>query len=47
MLDIPAAIGLFSVLQDALKSRNGHWVRLTTHTHAFLQDYSWLVEDVG
>jgi hypothetical protein len=46
-LAIPAAIGLFSVLQDVLKSSNGHRVRLITHTHAFLQDFSWLVEDVG
>jgi hypothetical protein len=41
-LAIPAAIGLFSVLQDALKSSNGHRMRLITHTHAFLQDFSWL-----
>jgi hypothetical protein len=41
-LAIPAAIGLFSVLQDALKSSNGHRVRPITHTNAFLQDFSWL-----
>jgi hypothetical protein len=47
VLAIPAAIGLFSVLQDELKSSDVHRVRLTTHTHAFLQDLSWLVKDVG
>jgi hypothetical protein len=46
-LAIPAAIGLFSVLQDALKTSDGARVRLTSHTHAFLQDFHWLVEDVG
>jgi hypothetical protein len=46
-LAIPAAIGLFSVLQEALKSGDGKRVRLTTHTHAFLDDFRWLVEDVG
>jgi hypothetical protein len=46
-LAIPAAIGLFSVLQDALKSGDGKRVRLTSHTQAFLQDFRWLVEDVG
>jgi hypothetical protein len=35
-LAIPAAIGLFSVLQDALKSSDGHIVRLTpTHTPSY------------
>jgi hypothetical protein len=46
-LAIPAAIGLFSVLQDALKTSDGSRVRLTSHTHTFLQDFQWLVEDVG
>jgi hypothetical protein len=46
-LAIPAAIGLFSVLQEALKSSDGKRVRLTTHTQAFLHDFRWLVEDVG
>jgi hypothetical protein len=46
-LAIPAAIGLFSVLQEALKSSDGTRVRLNQHTHAFLQDFRWLVEDVG
>jgi hypothetical protein len=46
-LAIPAAIGLFSVLQEALKANDGHWVRLTRHTHDLLQDFCWLVDDVG
>jgi hypothetical protein len=46
-LAIPAAIGLFSVLQDALKTSDGARIRLTSHTHAFLQDFHLLVEDVG
>jgi hypothetical protein len=46
-LAIPAAIGLFSVLQEALKSSDGSRVRLTQHMHAFLQDFRWLVKDVG
>jgi hypothetical protein len=46
-LAIPAANGLLSVLQEALKSSDGRRVRLTQHTHAFLQDFRWLVEDVG
>jgi hypothetical protein len=46
-LAIPYAIGLFSVLQEALKSSDGSRVRLTQHTHAFLHDFRWLVEDVG
>jgi hypothetical protein len=46
-LAIPAAIGLFSVLQEALTSGDGHRVRLAPHTHAFLQDFSLLVEVVG
>jgi hypothetical protein len=46
-LAIPATINLFSVLQEALKSSDGSRVRLTQHTHAFLQDFRWLVEDVG
>jgi hypothetical protein len=46
-LTILAAIGLFSVLQEALKSSDGNRVRLTQHTHAFLRDFAWLVDDVG
>jgi hypothetical protein len=34
-LAIPASIGLFSVLQDALKTSDGILVRLTYHTHSF------------
>jgi hypothetical protein len=41
-LVIPADIGLFLFLQDALKSIDGHRVRLVTHTHAFLQESSWI-----
>jgi hypothetical protein len=47
VLAIPAAIGLFSVLQEALKASDGRRVRLTCHTHAFLEDFRWLVDDVG
>jgi hypothetical protein len=36
-LAIPAAIGLFSALRDALKTSKGSRVRLNSHTHAFLQ----------
>jgi hypothetical protein len=45
---IPAAIGLFSVLQEALKHKTtgGHRVRLARHTHAFLEDFRWLADDV-
>jgi hypothetical protein len=39
-LAIFAAIGLFSVLQDALKTRDGNRVRLTSHTHAFFRDFN-------
>jgi hypothetical protein len=41
---IPAAIGLFSVLQAALKNKttDGQSVRLTRQTHAFLGDFCWL-----
>jgi hypothetical protein len=46
-LATPATICLFSVLQEALKSSDGSRVRLNQHTHAFLQDFRWLVEDVG
>jgi hypothetical protein len=46
-LAIPAAIGLLSALQEALKTSDGNRVRLNYHTHAFLQDFHWLVEDVG
>jgi hypothetical protein len=46
-LAIPVAIGLFSVLQEALKSSDGSRMRLNQHTHAFLQDFRWLVEDVS
>jgi hypothetical protein len=46
-LAIPAAIGLFSVLQEALKANDGHRVRLTCHTHDFLHDFRWIVDDVG
>jgi hypothetical protein len=44
---IPAAIGLFSIIQQALKTSDAKRLRLTAHTHAFLQDFHWLVEDVG
>jgi hypothetical protein len=47
VISIPAAIGLFLVLKDALKSINGNIVCLTTHTQAFLKDFQWIVEDVG
>jgi hypothetical protein len=45
---IPASIGLFSALQEALKHKTtgGHLVRLTRHTHAFLEDFRWLADDV-
>jgi hypothetical protein len=46
-LSIPATIGLFSVLQEALQTSDGHKVHLTPHTHALLQDFALLVEDVG
>jgi hypothetical protein len=46
-LTIPTAIGILSVLQQALKTSDGKRVRLISHTHAFLQDFHWLVEDVG
>jgi hypothetical protein len=46
-LAIPAAVALFSVLQEALKANAGHRVRLTHHTHNFMQDFHWLVDDVG
>jgi hypothetical protein len=46
-LAIPAAIGLFSVLKEALKANDGHQVRLTRHTDDFMQDFCWLVDDVG
>jgi hypothetical protein len=46
-LAVPAAIGRFSVLQEALKSSDGSRVCLTQHRHTFLQDFRWLVEDVG
>jgi hypothetical protein len=46
-LAIPAAIDLFSVLQEALKFSDGHRVRLTRHIHDFLHDFRWLVDDVG
>jgi hypothetical protein len=38
---IPADIGLFSSLQEALKHKTtrGHRVRLTRHNHAFLEDF--------
>jgi hypothetical protein len=38
---IPAAIGLFSALQEALKHKTtgGHRVRLSHHVHAFLEDF--------
>jgi hypothetical protein len=46
---IPAAIGLFYVLQAALKNKttDGQRVRLTRHTHAFLEDFRWLSGDVA
>jgi hypothetical protein len=49
VLAIPAAIGLFSVLQEALKLGDGHRVRIPPppHTHTFLQDFVLLVEYVG
>jgi hypothetical protein len=45
---IPAAIGLFSALQEALRSKTKgvHRVRLTRHTHDFLDDFRWLTADV-
>jgi hypothetical protein len=45
---IPAAIGLFSALQEALKHKTTgvHQVHLTRHTHAFLEDFRWLADDV-
>jgi hypothetical protein len=46
-LTILAAIGLFSALHDVLKTSNGNRVRINFHTHAFLQDLHWLVEDMG
>jgi hypothetical protein len=46
-LIIPAAIGLFSVLQETLKSSDGIRVLQNQHTRAFLQDFHWLVEDAG
>jgi hypothetical protein len=46
-LTIPAAIGLFLVLQEALKASDGHRARLTRHTHDFLHNFCWLVDDVG
>jgi hypothetical protein len=46
-LSIPAAIDLFSVLQEPLKASDGHRVRLTRHTHDFLYDFRWLVDDVS
>jgi hypothetical protein len=46
-LAIPASIGLFSALQEALKTSDGNRVRLNSHAHAFLQYFHWLVEDVG
>jgi hypothetical protein len=46
-LAIPAAIGLFSVLQEALKFSDGTRVRLNQHTHTFLQEFHWFDEDVG
>jgi hypothetical protein len=39
-LAIPAAIGLFYVLQEALKLGDGHRVRFTPPTHALLQDFA-------
>jgi hypothetical protein len=44
----PADIGLFSALKEALKHKttSGHRVRLTRHTHAFLEDFRWLTDDV-
>jgi hypothetical protein len=44
---IPASIGLFSALQEALKTSDGKRVRLNSHAHTFLQDFHCLVEDVG
>jgi hypothetical protein len=38
-LAIPADIGLFYVLQDALKTSYGNRFCLASHTHAFLQDF--------
>jgi hypothetical protein len=46
-LALPAVIGLFSVLQYAVKTSDGRWVRLAAHTYAFLQDFFWLSKDVG
>jgi hypothetical protein len=45
---IPAAIGLFSALQEALQHKTtcGSGVRLTRHTRAFLEDFRWLSNDV-
>jgi hypothetical protein len=39
--------GLFSVLQKDLKTSDGNIMRNTTHTQEFLQDFHFLVEDVG
>jgi hypothetical protein len=47
VLAIPASIGLFSTLQEALNTGDGQRVRLNSYAHAFLQDFHWLVEDVG
>jgi hypothetical protein len=48
-ITIPAAIGLFSVLQEALtnKSPCGKRVRLTKHTQEFLADFKWIALDVS
>jgi hypothetical protein len=46
-LAISAAIGIFSALQDALKTSDGNRVRLNSHAYAFLHNFHWLVEDVG
>jgi hypothetical protein len=46
-LAIHATIGIFFVLEETLKTSDGNRVRLTPHTHAFLQDFHWLAEDVG
>jgi hypothetical protein len=42
------AIGLFSELKEALqhKTTGGHRVRLTRHTHTFMEDFCWLAADI-
>ena len=47
-LALPGTRGLFSLLQEAFRHRDGaHRLKLSQHAHDFLDDFRWLIQDLG